>query len=114
MWLNLVPGLGGFARLAGVIGLAKALEMVVLGDLVSAEEALRLNLVNRVFPKDAFADHVASFVKALLLADRRVVREILGLAAHLAPAAEEDNVRRGMESFARLARSFKQPEPSSP
>src|SRR6266446_1135673 len=39
-------------------GPAKAKELFFLADLVSAEEAARLGLVNRVFPHDAFADEV--------------------------------------------------------
>ena len=60
VWINLVPGLGGFCRRCGGVGHAKALELVTLGDLVSAEEAFRLNLVIRVFPRDRFEECVGS------------------------------------------------------
>src|SRR5436309_13458231 len=40
------------------VGPAKAKELFFLADLVSAEEAAQLGLVNRVFPHDAFADEV--------------------------------------------------------
>lgn len=102
IWINMLPGLGGLYRLARLIGRAKALELVALGDLITAEEALRLNLVNRVFPRKDFADHVASFVKALLLADQQIVREAIRLAACSDALGEEDNVREGIESCARL------------
>ena len=103
IWINQLPGLGGFHRLARLIGRAKALELVALGDLITAEEALHLNVVNRVFPRSGFADHVASFVKALLGTDQQAVREAIRLAACSAPPGEEDNIRQGMESYARLA-----------
>lgn len=102
VWLNLVPGLGGIYRLARLVGQAKALELVTLGDLIGAEEALRLNLVNRVLPREDFAERVGSFTKALLVADQQVVREIIRLTSLTATAGEEDNIRQGLESFCRL------------
>jgi enoyl-CoA hydratase/carnithine racemase len=102
VWINLVPGLGGYYRLSKLVGSAKALELVALGDLMTAEESLRLNVVNRVFPRKDFAEHVSSFVKALCLADARVIREVLRLASY-SSGGEEDNIRQGMESFAKLA-----------
>ncbi len=103
IWLNVLPGLGGLYRLAKLIGEAKALELVSLGDLITAEEALRLNVVNRVFPRSTFAEHVKAFLDALLMADQKVVREAIRLAACSAVLGEEDNIRQGLESYARLA-----------
>jgi len=102
VWLNLVPGLGGVFRLAKLVGQAKALELVALGDLIGADEALRLNLVNRVFPRDDFPRHVASFVQALLVADPKVVREIIRLVSLSGTAGEDESIREGLESFSRL------------
>jgi enoyl-CoA hydratase len=102
VWSNLVPGLGGIYRLTRLIGQAKALELIALGDLISAEEALRLNLVNRVLPGEGFDDRVGSFVKALCVADPRVVREIIRLVSSATTAGEEDSIRQALESFARL------------
>jgi enoyl-CoA hydratase len=109
VWSNLVPGLGGLYRLARLTGQAKALELVALGDLITAEEALRLNIVNRVFPRNGFAQRVTSFVNALLVADQRVIREIIRLAARSASPGEEDHIRQGMESFANLAKCLRNP-----
>jgi enoyl-CoA hydratase len=102
VWINLIPGLGGFYRLARLVGAAKALELVALGDLITAEEALRLNIVSRVFPQDAFPERVASFVSALTMADQKVIRALIRLAACSAPPGEEDNIRLGAESFTEL------------
>ena len=48
--LGLIPGYGGTQRLARIIGTGRALELLLTGDQVSAVEALRLGLVNRVVP----------------------------------------------------------------
>jgi enoyl-CoA hydratase len=46
--LGLTPGYGGTQRLARLIGQGRALEMILSGDPISAQEAHRLGLVNRV------------------------------------------------------------------
>jgi len=45
--LGFVPGLGGVGRLTRLVGRAKALEMILTGQTVSAPEAHRIGLVNR-------------------------------------------------------------------
>jgi enoyl-CoA hydratase/carnithine racemase len=47
---GLIPGLGGTQRLPRLISAAAAAEMILLGKPVSAEEAYRIGLVNRVVP----------------------------------------------------------------
>lgn len=103
VWINLVPGLGGFYRLTRLVGAAKALELVALGDLITAEEALRLNIVSRVFPQEEFAERAASFVGALAKADQKVIRELIRLAACSGTLGAEDNIREGAVSFVELA-----------
>ncbi len=49
--LGIIPGYGGTQRLPRVINSARALEMILTGDMVSAEEALRIGLVNKVYPQ---------------------------------------------------------------
>lgn len=48
--LGVLPGSGGTQRLARVVGLARAKELILLGEVVTAEEAARIGLVNRVAP----------------------------------------------------------------
>jgi enoyl-CoA hydratase/carnithine racemase len=109
IWMNIVPGLGGFHRLAKLVGPAKAMEIVALGDLLTSEDALRLNIVNRVLPKDNFLNGVLSFAQALLAARQEAVREVIRLAACSATMGDEDNIREGMESFIRLTPLLKLP-----
>lgn len=46
--LGLIPGYGGTQRLTQLVGRAKALEMILTADMISAEEALKQGLVNYV------------------------------------------------------------------
>ncbi|MHC4178712.1 MAG: enoyl-CoA hydratase/isomerase family protein, partial [Planctomycetota bacterium] len=55
---GLIPGLGGIHRLVGLVGKAKALELIAVGDLITAEEAHRVGLVNRVLPRTDFLEGV--------------------------------------------------------
>jgi enoyl-CoA hydratase len=62
--LGLIPGYGGTQRLPRVIGEARALEMIMLGRTVEAEEAFRIGLVNRIVdgePLDAALAFVREF-----------------------------------------------------
>lgn len=47
---GLIPGGGGTQRLPRLIGYAHAISLILLGQRVTAEEAARINLVNRVLP----------------------------------------------------------------
>jgi enoyl-CoA hydratase len=50
--LGLIPGYGGTQRLPRLVGEARALEMIMTGRFVDAEEALRIGLVNRLIDGD--------------------------------------------------------------
>lgn len=61
--LGLIPGYGGTQRLTQLIGKGKAMELMITADMVGAEEAKSLGLVNHVFP---LTDMIAETRKILL------------------------------------------------
>jgi len=48
--LGVIPGSGGTQRLARLVGMGRAMELVTLGEPIDAQEAWRIGLVNRVCP----------------------------------------------------------------
>jgi 3-hydroxyacyl-CoA dehydrogenase len=52
--IGLIPGAGGTQRLPRAIGVQKALQMIVSGDPIPAEEALKYGLVERIVPHTTF------------------------------------------------------------
>lgn len=66
--LGLIPGAGGTQRLARIVGPARAKELVLTGDMISAREAERMGVVNRVVPPDRLEEEARA--TALKLASR--------------------------------------------
>jgi enoyl-CoA hydratase len=54
--LGIIPGFGGTVRLAKLVGLARAKELIFSGRKVNAEEARMMGLVARVFPQEGFLE----------------------------------------------------------
>jgi enoyl-CoA hydratase/carnithine racemase len=63
--LGIIPGFGGTQRLLRLIGFGKALELNLTGDMVSAEEAKTLGLVNYVFPDETLLNDAITFAKKI-------------------------------------------------
>lgn len=63
--LGLLPGNGGTQRLPRLIGPHKALEMMLTGETVSPQEALRLGIVNRLFPADRLVEETEAYARTL-------------------------------------------------
>jgi len=63
--LGLIPGAGGTQRLARLIGVAKAKELIMLGERISAEEAYKMGLVNKLVEPSMLEEEVRSLAKKL-------------------------------------------------
>jgi 2-(1,2-epoxy-1,2-dihydrophenyl)acetyl-CoA isomerase len=63
---GLVPDLGGMHRLARLVGLARAKEIVWTGRPVEADEAERLGIVNRVFPSETMEKEVETYLREIV------------------------------------------------
>ena len=63
--LGLIPGWGGTQRLVRIVGLAKAKELIMLGNRISAEEAARIGLVTKVVPKAKLNEETVALARKL-------------------------------------------------
>src|SRR3954447_6493496 len=63
--LGIIPGFGGTQRLPRLVGEGKALEMNLVGNPISADEALRFGLVNQVVPDHELFDASLSWARKL-------------------------------------------------
>ena len=63
--LGIIPGFGGTQRLPRLVGPSKALEMNLIGDAVSADEAYEFGLVNRVVPDHELFDTALAWARKL-------------------------------------------------
>ena len=64
--LGLIPGWGGTQRLPRIVGKAKALEMILTGDMVTAQEAYRIGLVNKVVPAGAILKEARGLARKIV------------------------------------------------
>ncbi|WP_405059475.1 enoyl-CoA hydratase [Kribbella sp. NBC_01505] len=58
--LGVIPGIGGSQRLTRAIGKAKAMDLILTGRTIDAEEAERAGLVSRVVPADTLLEEAAA------------------------------------------------------
>jgi enoyl-CoA hydratase len=83
--LGLIPGYAGSQRLPRLVGRGRALELLLSGHSISADEALRIGLVNRVVPS------------AQLLTEARALAHTLASKAPVAVRYILDAVARGLD-----------------
>jgi enoyl-CoA hydratase len=83
--LGLIPGYAGTQRLARIVGKGRALELLLSGDQITAQEAHRIGLVNRVVPA------------AELMAEARRLAAALAGKAPIAARYVLEAVHKGVE-----------------
>ena len=63
--VGILPGAGGTQRLRNLVGQGKAMEMILTGEPVSAQEAYEIGLVNKVVPLDKLVEEAMSMAKKI-------------------------------------------------
>ncbi len=72
--LGIMPGAGGTQRLTKAVGKALAMEMVLTGKFISAEEALEAGLINRVVPVELYLEEAVKMAKEITLQSPIAIR----------------------------------------
>ena len=95
--VGLAPDSGGSFILPRLVGVSKALELLLLGDTVDAQEAQRIGLVARVFPAAEFAASARAVAEQVARAPRAI-----GLIKRAVNHANLANLENDLEYEARL------------
>ena len=98
--LGIIPGGGGTQRLARLVGEGKAMEMILTGEIISAQEAFRLGLANQVVPADQLETktmEVANRIAEKSPIALRLAKEAVRLASR---SNLDEGLRREVDLFA--------------
>jgi len=84
--LGLIPGFGGTQRLPRYVGRGRALEMILTGEMISADEALRIGLVNHIYPPDKLMTAAKEMANKILQKSKlisRMAKEAVSIGINL-------------------------------
>ncbi|HEY3102460.1 MAG TPA: enoyl-CoA hydratase-related protein [Pyrinomonadaceae bacterium] len=98
--LGIIPGGGGTQRLTRLVGEGKAMEMILTGAIISAQEAFRLGLANQVVPADQLETktmEVANRIAEKSPIALRLAKEAVKLASR---SNLDEGLRREVDLFA--------------
>ncbi|MDA1000120.1 MAG: enoyl-CoA hydratase-related protein, partial [bacterium] len=90
---------GGTQRLARLVGMARAMEINMTGDMIPAEEACRIGLVNKVVPADKLMEEVYALAAKICQKSAPVIRLILRAAYGGIEGSLEDGLKLESDLF---------------
>jgi enoyl-CoA hydratase len=72
--LGIIPGYGGTQRLTRLINSGRAMEYILTGDMIDANEALRLGLVNKVYPQAELMNKTLELAGKIVAKGQQAIR----------------------------------------
>jgi enoyl-CoA hydratase len=72
--LGITPGFGGTQRLPRIVGEGRAMEIILTANMIGAEEAFRIGLVNQVYPPEELMDEAKKMAKKIMSNSPMAVR----------------------------------------
>ncbi len=99
--IGILPGWGGTVRATQLLGSAAARRLILTGELIAADEALRIGLVDAVFPADQFREAVEARILQILTRAPQARRRVKHLLSELAAGR-----KNSAEQFEAEARAF--------
>ena len=73
--LGILPGFGGTQRLARIVGVSNAMELILTAKTIKAEEAQRIGLVSHVYPAEELMDRALELANAIAANAQVAVRQ---------------------------------------
>jgi enoyl-CoA hydratase len=100
--LGVIPGMGGTQRLTHAVGKYRAMELILLGEMFTAEEALQWGLVNKVVPSSALLDEAKSLAKKISMKPSIAVQSVKASVLHAFNAHLEESLEFERKTFNHL------------
>lgn len=102
--LGIMPGLHGTVKLPRIVGIANAIDILLTGKTLDAQEALRLKLVDYVVPANEVFDYSLAFLKRLT-GDKpiRVIHAVVQSFINARKLSEDEAIEKGSLMFCDLA-----------
>jgi enoyl-CoA hydratase/carnithine racemase len=101
--LGIIPGWGGTQRLARLVGKGKAVEMILTGDMITAQEAYRLGLVNKVVPAGAVLKEARGLARKIVSKSKFPIAGALRAISGGLQVAIEEGLKIEADQFVSLA-----------
>ncbi len=108
--LGIIPAFGGTQRSARVLGTAKALEIMLTGMFISMDDALRIGLVNRVYPPETLMDESLKFASSIAKKGQVAVRAIVEAVIKGSKMSLEDGLKLESSLFGKIAETHDKKE----
>jgi enoyl-CoA hydratase len=105
--VGVMPGGGMSARLPRAVGIRKAKELSLTGNYLSARDAERMGLVNRVVPRERLMETAKEMASQILGANQRIVRQMKRLYDLTSQATLAEGLRIEQEFFREFNRAAK-------
>ena len=91
--LGIIPGWGGTQRLPRLIGISRAKELMFTGERVGAQHALKLGLIDHIYPADQLLDHAHRLAQTIAAKPQTAIR-IIKEAVNIGMAMDQDKAIR--------------------
>jgi len=101
--LGIIPGYGGTIRLTRLVGLGRAIEITLTGEMVDAARALELGMVSAVVPRGALLDEAKTFLRRITKNGPIAVRMALESMYHALDTATAEALDHESSLFGLLA-----------
>ena len=96
--LGIIPGYGGSQRLARLINTGRAMEYILTADMISADEAYRIGLVNKVYTQNELLDKAIEMAKKITVKGQQAIR----MAVKAVKAVDQMSLKEGQNLEASL------------
>ena len=100
--LGIMPGFGGTQRLARLVGAAKALELNLTGDMISAQAAYEMGLVNKLVPEAEVMKQALGLAKKIAEKSKLPVERILRVTREGLKVSLEEGLKLEAKLFGEL------------